>query len=123
MTTEIKTASVTKATPSGKTAEIYYTNTAPMSQRFEVFVDGVSGGKNSGPKVVKIGLSARTAKSTTVISWGDKMIELTAAEAATLGGIEAPRKVATAASKCRVCGQQVVYSEQGAKYGYCGCEG
>lgn len=124
-----KTLQLTKTTPSGKTAEILYDNTAPMSRRFEVLVDGVSGGVNAGPKTVKIGASAKTAKSVTVIAWGDKFIELAPAEVKALGGIDAPKidapKAAKSgpASRCRVCGRAVNYSEQFAKSGYCGCEG
>jgi len=113
---------LTKTTPSGKTAEVFYTNTAPMSSRFEVLVDGVSGGVNAGPKTIKVGANARTAKSITVIAWGDKFIELTAEEVKMLGGIDAP-KSARPASKCRICGQPVRYNEQFARPGYCGCEG
>lgn len=115
---------LTKTTPSGKTAEVYYTNTAPMTQRFEVFVDGISGGANAGPKTIKVGANARTAKAVNVIAWGDKFIELTTEEVKELGGIDAPKAVKSgSASRCRVCGQKVNYSEQFAKFGYCGCEG
>lgn len=120
---------LTKTTPSGKTAEVYYTSTAPMTQRFEVFVDGVSGGVNAGPKTIKVGNTSRTTKPVNVIAWGDKFIELTAEEVKQLGGIQlggidAKEVVKSgSASRCRVCGQAVNYSEQFAKFGYCGCEG
>ncbi len=114
---------LTKTTPSGKTAEIFYINTAPLAQRFEVFVDGVSGGVNAGPKTIKVGNTSRTAKPVTVIAWGDKFIELTAEEIKALGGIDAPKAASHKPGRCRVCGQQVRYDEQWAKPGYCGCEG
>ena len=124
MTTATKTLMLTKKTPSGKTAEIFYDNKTPMSQRFEVLVDGVSGGCNAGPKTIKVGENARTAKSVTVIAWGDKFIELTAEEVHALGGIDTPRNTTTPpAPRCRVCGGKVNYSDSYARRGYCGCEG
>ena len=121
MTTATGKLSLTKTTPSGKTAEIFYNHLAPMSQRYEVLVSGTSGGVNAGPKEINIG-SARSPKMVKVIAWGDKFVELTADEVRELGGINAPQK-STSAPRCRVCGGKVNYSEQYATRGYCGCEG
>ena len=114
---------LTKMTMSGKTAEVYYNHLAPMASRYEVFIDGVSGGANAGPKQIKVG-SARASKLVPVIAWGGKMMELTAEEVRELGGLDAPSvKKASPAPRCRVCGGKVDYSEQYATRGYCGCQG
>lgn len=112
---------LSKETPGGKTAEIYYNNLASLASRYEVVIDGVSGGANAGPKEIKVG-NARAPKIVPVIAWGSKFLELTADEVRRLGGIDAP-KTATPAPRCRVCGGKVDYREQYAARGYCGCQG
>lgn len=116
-----ETLQMSKETPSGKSAQIYYNNLAPLASRYEVVIDGVSGGTNAGPKEINIG-SARTPKIVPVIAWGVKFLELTADEVRHLGGIDAP-KATCPAPRCRVCGGKVDYREQYAARGYCGCEG
>ena len=121
MTTATGKLSLTKTTPSGKTAEVFYNHLAPMSQRYEVLVNGTSGGANAGPKEINLG-TARSPKMVNVIAWGGKFVELTTDEVRELGGINAPPKPGFA-PRCRVCGGKVDYSEQYATRGYCGCEG
>ena len=121
MTNATGKLSITKTTPSGKTAEVFYNHLAPMTQRYEVLIAGTSGGLNEGPKEINIG-SARSPKMVKVIAWGDKFVELTANEVRELGGIDAAPQTASA-PRCRVCGGKVNYSERYASRGYCGCEG
>lgn len=115
------TLQLSKITPNGKTAEVYYNNLAPLASRYEVVIDGVSGGANAGPKEIKVG-NARAPKVVPVIAWGAKFMELTPSEVRLLGGIDAP-KTATPAPRCWVCGGKVDYREQHAVRGYCGCQG
>lgn len=120
-------ALVTKTTSTGKTAQVFY-----GSYRFEVLLDGVSGGLNAGPQVIT---DRATGKKTLAIAWGAKFISLTEAEVQSLGGINTtftgdastvPCKPAVKIynpSRCRVCGCKVNYNERYAEAGYCGCEG
>ncbi len=120
-TTETKTLMLTTTTPSGKTAEIFCHDGGARTSRYEVVLDGVSGGRNAGPTEIKTG-NVRNPTMVKVIAWGAKFVALTAEQCELLGGVNAPKKAAPA-PRCRVCGGKVDYSEQYAARGYCGCQG